>query len=192
MSSPGLDLGRNYLVVRRALKDCTRSHSHPTTNRPHLWYGLAFAFFLIDQATKVVVTNNFIHGELLRVSSFFNLVHYRNPGAAFGFLSDAGGWQRPLLVVVALGVSVWLTQILRRRLPSIEALGYSLVLGGALGNLLDRVLRGSVVDYLDFYWRNSHWPAFNLADVAITLGVICILGSALKSQQAVDRNHVAG
>jgi signal peptidase II len=126
------------------------------------------------------------------MSSFFNLVHYRNQGAAFGFLSDAGGWQRHLLVVVALGVSVWLTQILRRRLPPIEALGYSLVLGGALGNMLDRVLRGSVVDYLDFHWRSSHWPAFNLADVAITLGVICILGSALRPQQVVDRDHAAG
>lgn len=192
MSTLGLDLGRHCLVIRRARKDCARSHSHPTTNRTHLWYSLAFAVFLMDQATKILVANYFMYGELLRMSSFFNLVHYRNPGAAFGFLSDAGGWQRPLLVVVALGVSVWLTQILRRRLPSIEALGYSLVLGGALGNLLDRVLRGSIVDYLDFYWRSSHWPAFNLADVAITLGVICILGSALRSQQAVDRDPAAG
>lgn len=179
-------------MLRRTLKEDAEGPPCLSNATPFRWYGLAVTIVLMDHATKFAIADHLAYGEALRMTSFFNLVHFRNHGAAFGLLADAGGWQRAFLVVVALAVTAWLVRMLRRDLPSVEPLGYSLVLGGALGNLLDRVLRGSVVDYLDIHWRNLHWPAFNLADVAITLGVIGILGSTLGSQQPGDRNHAAG
>ena len=99
------------------------------------------------------------------------LVHVWNSGAAFSLLADAGGWQRWFFIALATGVSAWLAlALIKPRLP-LEAAAYCLILGGALGNLTDRVFRGYVVDSLDFHWGGWHWPAFNLADLAITLGV---------------------
>lgn len=112
-------------------------------------------------------------------------MHVRNNGAAFSLLADAGGWQRYFFIVLALGASAWLMRTLRQGLPIFEAAGFSLILGGALGNVVDRILRGAVVDFLDFYWRGMHWPAFNLADVAISLGVICLITAAMNRT-----NHV--
>lgn len=150
-----------------------------------LWYGLAGVVVLVDQSTKSTIAYGFAYGEQIRVTSFFNLVHVRNDGAAFSLLADAGGWQRYFFIALALGASAWLMRTLRQGLPIIEAAGYSLILGGALGNVVDRILRGAVVDFLDFYWRGMHWPAFNLADVAISLGVICLITSAMN-----PTNHV--
>lgn len=145
-----------------------------------LWYGLAGVVVLVDQSTKFAVAVGLAYGEQIRVTSFFNLVHVRNSGAAFSLLADAGGWQRFFFITLALGVSVWLMRALRQGLPVLEAVGFSLILGGALGNVVDRILRGAVVDYLDFYWRGMHWPAFNLADIAISLGAICLMTAAMK------------
>lgn len=150
-----------------------------------LWYGLAGTILLVDQSTKFAVAYSFAYGEQIRVTSLFNLVHVRNSGAAFSLLADAGGWQRYFFIVLALGASVWLIRILRQGLPIFEAAGFSLILGGALGNVVDRILRGAVVDFLDFYWRDMHWPAFNLADLAISLGAICLITAVMNRT-----NHV--
>lgn len=142
-------------------------------------YSLAGVVLLVDQSTKSAIAYGLEYAEQIRITSLFNLVHVRNEGAAFSFLANAGGWQRYFLITVALGVSIWLMRALRQRLPLYEAVGLSLILGGALGNVVDRILRGAVVDFLDFYWGSMHWPAFNMADVAIFLGVICLLTSSM-------------
>lgn len=139
------------------------------------WYWIAAAGAILDQVAKLIVVRTMEFGDVIPLTSFFNLVHARNPGAAFSFLAEAGGWQRYFLAVVAVAISTLLVALLWRRPPRWEALGYSLVLGGALGNLADRVNRGFVVDYLDLHWYGGHWPAFNLADVCITLGVAVLL-----------------
>ncbi|HGM6785237.1 TPA: signal peptidase II, partial [Pseudomonas aeruginosa] len=102
-------------------------------------------------------------------------------------LADAGGWQRYFFVVIALAIASTLILILRRERPRNEALGYSLVLGGAVGNLIDRSVRGFVVDYLDFHYQGWHWPAFNLADIAIVGGALLLLASSLVSPAMVGK-----
>jgi signal peptidase II len=153
------------------------------------WYALAGAALLVDQVTKFATAFYMVYGAQIRITSFFNLVHVRNEGAAFSFLADAGGWQRYLFIALALGISAYLALMLRQGLARLEAAGIALILGGALGNVTDRILRGSVVDFLDFHYRNAHWPAFNLADVSIFLGVACVIGAALmaKNTSAPDQ-----
>ena len=142
-----------------------------------LFYACAVMVVLLDQLTKWLITSNFFYGESLPVTGFFNLVLVHNTGAAFSFLSDAGGWQRWLFTLLASGVSLFLMGWIWRLNSQQKLLGYAiaLVLGGALGNLWDRVAYGYVIDFLDFYWQNYHFPAFNLADSAITLGVMLLL-----------------
>lgn len=148
-----------------------------------VWYGLAVAAALLDQLSKLIVVRMMPYGEVIPFTGFFNLVHARNPGAAFSFLADAGGWQRYFLIGVALLISAWLVVMLWRGPPRHEAVSLALILGGALGNLADRANRGFVVDYLDFHWSGRHWPAFNLADVWITSGVVMLLlGSLLANR----------
>ncbi len=111
------------------------------------------------------------------VLSFFNIVHVQNPGAAFSFLSTAGGWQRWLFAVLAIGISVFIVHWIKKLKDNEKytALGLSLVLGGALGNLIDRVYLGKVIDFLDFHIGPNHWPAFNVADIAISIGVVALI-----------------
>ena len=141
---------------------------------------------LADQIVKVSIAHNFTYGEMIQITPFFNLVYYRNSGAAFGMLADAGGWQRYLLTALALGVSVWLVWMLRQKPLWLPRLSYCLVLGGALGNVADRIIRGQVVDFLDFHYLQMHWPAFNLADTAIFLGVFCLIVDAIKQSHPAD------
>lgn len=147
---------------------------------PWFWWGLATAVATLDQGFKSIVERLFALGSTLPLSSFFNLVHARNTGAAFSFLAEAGGWQRYFFIAIALAVSVVLALLLRRARPPSEALGYSLILGGAIGNLIDRSFRGYVVDYLDFYYQTWSWPAFNLADIGIVGGVLLLFLSSLS------------
>lgn len=136
-----------------------------------LWIGTALCVVLIDQWTKDVVVDRFDFGEFVRVTDFFNLCYLRNTGAAFSFLSDAGGWQAPLFIGLALAVSVALVYWIYRECDkATTAFPLTLILGGALGNALDRILRGAVVDFLDFHIGLLHWPAFNVADIAICSG----------------------
>ncbi|WP_024973306.1 signal peptidase II [Ralstonia pickettii] len=138
-------------------------------------YAVALCAVIADQLVKFIISHTFSYGEQVEITPFFNLVHVLNPGAAFSFLAGAGGWQRYLFIALGLAVAVWLWRRLQSRQPLHEALGLSLILGGALGNVADRVLRGQVVDFLDLHWRLVHWPAFNFADVAITAGVVLVV-----------------
>ena len=148
------------------------------------WMALAAAVLLLDQLTKLYIMGQFSLGESRTVNSFFNLVRAHNEGAAFSFLSDAGGWQRWFLTLVSVVVSavivVWLTKLPRQRL--LEGLGLSLILGGALGNLYDRLTLGYVVDFLDFHWSGWHFAAFNVADMGISVGAGLIIVDALFFQ----------
>ncbi|EIM03844.1 signal peptidase II [Rhodanobacter denitrificans] len=145
-----------------------------------VWFAVAAAAVMIDQLAKFAITRTFASGEQVEITPFFNLVHVLNPGAAFSFLAGAGGWQRYFFIALALIVSAWLGRMLRLQLPRLEAAGYSVILGGALSNVADRVLRGQVVDFLDFHWRLARWPAFNFADVAISLGAFCLIYAAMS------------
>lgn len=122
------------------------------------------------------------------MTSFFNLVHLLNAGAAFSFLAEAGGWQRWFFLAIALAASIWLAWMLAKPLYRLEALSYSLILGGALGNAFDRVARGQVIDYLDFHLSGMHWPAFNLADMAIMAGVVALLAASLRGHASAKQS----
>lgn len=146
---------------------------------PWRWWTLALAIASADQALKSAIAGALPVGSVIPLAPFFNLVHFWNTGAAFSFLADAGGWQRYFFSVIALVVSVVLALILRKPRANSEALGYSLILGGAVGNLIDRASQGHVIDYLDFYWQSWHWPAFNLADIGIVGGATMLIMSSL-------------
>ncbi len=140
------------------------------------WLSLSVVVVLIDQITKLWVGHGFGYGESKTVTDFFNLVLVYNSGAAFSFLSDAGGWQRWLLSAVAVAASVWIIWLLSRHAHQrLFSCALALILGGALGNLVDRVMYGYVVDFLDFYWGAHHFPAFNVADSAVSCGAALLL-----------------
>ena len=140
------------------------------------WFALAAAVVLADQLTKAIVLGRFALGERLELTGFFNMVLVYNKGAAFSFLSDAAGWQTPALIVFALvAIGIVGTFIVRSPGRRLLCTGLALILGGALGNLIDRLRFGSVVDFLDFHAQGWHWPAFNVADSAITLGAALII-----------------
>lgn len=147
-------------------------------------YLIAALVFISDAVSKYFVHEFTPYGWNQPVTGFFNLVHVWNKGAAFSFLADAGGWQRIFFVAVAAVASVWLIFMLRRPMRFIEQLALSLILGGALGNGTDRAVRGYVVDFLDFYWRGWHWPAFNIADIGIVCGAVLMVLASLKTPSA--------
>ena len=140
------------------------------------WFALAAALVLADQLTKALVLGRFALGERLEITAFFNMVLVYNKGAAFSFLSDAAGWQTPLLIVFAI-VAIGIVGTLLVRSPGrrLFCSGLALILGGALGNLIDRFRFGQVVDFLDFHAAGYHWPAFNVADSAITVGALLLI-----------------
>ena len=145
------------------------------------WFALAGLVIALDLATKYAVLQRFAYGERLPVTDFFNLVLVFNKGAAFSFLASAAGWQTAFfasIAVVASAVIGWL--LLRQPGKRLFCAGLALILGGALGNLHDRLLYGHVVDFLDFHVAGWHWPAFNVADSGITVGAgLLILESFL-------------
>lgn len=140
------------------------------------WFALAAAVILLDQVTKWAVLENFVYGERREITGFFNLVLVYNKGAAFSMFASADGWQTPLLIlfaIVAAGIVSYL--IVRNREKRVLCLGLALILGGALGNLIDRLRLGHVVDFLDFHAMGWHWPAFNVADSGITVGALLLI-----------------
>jgi signal peptidase II len=140
------------------------------------WFALAAAVVVADQVTKALVLARFAHGERLELTSFFNLVLVYNKGAAFSFLAQAGGWQTPLLVGFALvAIAIVGTLIVRKPAERLFCAALALILGGALGNLIDRLRFGQVVDFLDFHAYGWHWPAFNVADSGITVGAVLLI-----------------
>jgi signal peptidase II len=145
------------------------------------WLVVSAGVIVLDQLTKYLVQQILTFGRAIEVSGFFNLVLVYNPGAAFSFLSSAPGWQRELFVVIALAASALILYLLRKHAHDrMFCFALSLILGGALGNLIDRVLLGAVVDFLDFHLAGHHWPAFNLADSGITLGAGLLIWDTLR------------
>ena len=157
--------------------------------RPVHWFSLAAFVVLLDRATKLAVLESFLPGENRTVTGFFNLVLVFNKGAAFSFLASAPGWQTPFFVALAV-LACLIVSFLIVRYPqkALFCCGLAFILGGAFGNLWDRLQWGHVVDFLDFHAAGWHWPAFNVADSAITLGAaILIAESFLHRELPVPR-----
>ena len=150
------------------------------------WLALALVLVLADQASKVFIIGSYALGEGTPVTEFFNIVRVHNTGAAFSFLADAGGWQRWKFAGLSAGASLVIVCLLHSHAGQrLFCFALTCVLGGAVGNLIDRVIYGYVVDFLDFYVAKWHFPAFNLADSAITLGAAClILDELLRVRRA--------
>ncbi|WOT04294.1 signal peptidase II [Shewanella youngdeokensis] len=157
------------------------------------WYWVVVLVFFADQLSKQWVLSSFELYESVTLLPIFNFTYVRNYGAAFSFLSDAGGWQRWLFTFIAVGFSVILSVWLRQQPSKMWRLNlaYTLVIGGALGNLVDRLQHGYVVDFLDFYWNSSHFPAFNIADSAICIGAgLIILDSFVSASDAKKSDDI--
>lgn len=138
-----------------------------------LWLGIALVVVLLDQFTKIAMSERLLYGQSEPVTTYFNLVMVYNKGAAFSFLSDQPGWQRYFFTGVSVIASVFILWMLKRNPDQrLFCSALALILGGAIGNLIDRVAYGHVIDFLDFHVHGWHWPAFNVADSAITVGAI--------------------
>ena len=152
------------------------------------WYGLALLVLVLDLATKRWASAALDYGRPVEIFSWFNITLHHNAGAAFSFLSDAGGWQRHFFTVVATVIStvlvVWLYRMPRQQ--RLLALSLALILGGALGNLWDRVTLGYVVDFISGHYAGYYFPTFNLADSAITAGAGCMLLDTFLSRPEKD------
>lgn len=149
------------------------------------WFALSALIIIADQITKYAASSMLLMHEPVAILPFFNFTLMHNTGAAFSFLADQGGWQRWFFAVLALGVSIVLAVWLYR-LKAHEkrlALALSLVLGGAIGNLIDRVYYGYVIDFIDVYYNSSHWPAFNIADSAISIGAVMLVMDTFRNKE---------
>jgi signal peptidase II len=150
------------------------------------WWGWLFisaVVIVLDQISKQWVIHAFSYREVLPVAPYFNLTLVYNPGAAFSFLAGADGWQREFFAAIAVIASAVMVYLLRKHpRQKLFCLALSLILGGALGNLWDRLTIGQVVDFLDFYIDEYHWPAFNVADSAITVGAVLLVWDGFKQK----------
>lgn len=147
-----------------------------------LWFALALLVIFADQASKAWA-NDVLAASWIQVTGFFNLVLLRNTGSAFSFLADAGGWQKLLFSAVAIGVSAAMAAVIwKHSAEKLAPAAAALVLGGAIGNLIDRLMLGSVTDFIDLHIGDIHWPAFNIADSAIVLGVIFFILIELRKK----------
>ncbi len=153
------------------------------------WLLISAVIIVLDQWSKLAVADQFVLYESRPVTDFFNLVLVHNHGAAFSFLADAGGWQRIFFSAVAIIVSmvlvVWLCRLSEKE--RVLAIALPLVIGGAIGNLIDRLAYGYVIDFLDFYVGSYHWPAFNVADIAVSTGAFLLFVDALFLQQSEQK-----
>ena len=153
------------------------------------WYGLAALVIVLDQLSKWLVLGQLQFGETIYVAPFWNWVLTWNPGAAFSFLADQGGWQRWFFTALALGVSGWIALELRRQSGDKGlCLALSLVMGGALGNVIDRVRFGAVVDFIQWHVAGFYWPAFNVADAAISVGAVLLVFGQLTAATKKEEN----
>ncbi|WP_262927152.1 signal peptidase II [Phytohalomonas tamaricis] len=160
--------------------------------RPLRWLWLAVIVVVIDLGSKALVSATLSYGRPVEVLPFFNLTLLHNTGAAFSFLAEHAGWQRWLFAAIAVaavtGLTVWLSRL--KASERLTALAIALIIGGALGNLYDRLMLGYVVDFLSFHWGGYFYPAFNVADSAITVGAVALIWESLrgkKKQQVSDQ-----
>jgi len=156
--------------------------SEEKRGRAVAWLLLSVCVVLADQVSKAYITRHFMEFEFTRILAVLDITCMHNVGAAFSFLASASGWQRWLFIglagVVSIGIIVWLIR-LPRGTHALLAAGLALVLGGALGNVIDRIRLGYVIDFIHFHWDRAYFPAFNVADSAITVGAACLLLDAL-------------
>lgn len=146
-----------------------------------LWLGVAAVVVLLDQLSKITMARLLDYGQSEFITRHFNLVMVYNQGAAFSFLSNQGGWQRWFFSALALAVSIFIVWMLNRNASQrLFCWSLSLILGGAIGNLIDRLVYGHVIDFLDFHIGGWHWPAFNIADGAITIGAALFVLDELR------------
>ena len=140
------------------------------------WLGLALLILIADQFTKVLILGYYRLGDATYVTSFFNVVRVHNAGAAFSFLANAGGWQRWFFTGIGIAAAIFIIWMLKSH-PGQKLFSFALacILGGAIGNVIDRTLYGYVVDFLDFHYASWHFPAFNIADSAISIGAVCLI-----------------
>ena len=145
------------------------------------WLGLALVLFILDQFTKTLILGYYRLGDATYVTGFFNIVRAHNTGAAFSFLAAASGWQRWLFTGIGAAAAVFILWLLRSHAhQKMFAFALACILGGAIGNVIDRLLHGYVVDFLQFHWKGWYFPAFNVADSAITIGAICLILDELR------------
>jgi signal peptidase II len=146
------------------------------------WLSLAAVLVGLDQLSKFAITSSIAYGSGIEITPFFNLVLIHNRGAAFSFLSTAAGWQRGFFIAIAVVAIVWVVYLLRQHpRQTLFCVALALILGGAIGNVIDRVWLGAVIDFLDFHAAGYHWPAFNVADSAITCGAATLVWDSLRS-----------
>jgi signal peptidase II len=150
------------------------------------WLAIAALIIVADQLTKALILDAFQLGESRTVTSFFNLVRWHNTGAAFSFLADAAGWQRWFFVALGLTATAFIVwMLLRHGEQRLFGVALALILGGALGNVIDRLLHGYVVDFIQVHWGSAYFPSFNVADSAITVGAgLLILDELLRVRRA--------
>jgi signal peptidase II len=145
------------------------------------WLGIATIVFLLDQISKITIAKLFTYSESYAVTSFFNLVLTYNKGAAFSFLAAESGWQRYFFIGIGLAAACFIVYLLKRHGgQQLFCWALALILGGAIGNVLDRILYGHVIDFLDVHVNNWHWPAFNIADSAICIGAALFVLDELR------------
>ena len=154
------------------------------------WIGLAVLVVVLDQITKAIVLSAMRFGETIYVAPFWNWVLTYNRGAAFSFLADQEGWQRWFFTVLALGVSGWIVTMLRKHWnETLLSLALTLIMGGAIGNVIDRVRFGAVVDFIQWHAAGFYWPAFNVADSAICLGAGLMVWDQFRTRPDLDASH---
>ena len=175
------------MATRTAAKTDSRTSFKRTSTSTMLpWLGLALILLMADQFTKVLILGYYRLGDATYVTSFLNVVRVHNTGAAFSFLAAASGWQRWFFTAIGMLAAVFIIWMLRSHAgQKLFSFAMACILGGAIGNVIDRTLHGYVVDFLDFHYGNWHFPAFNVADSAITVGAIClILDELLRVRRA--------
>ena len=161
------------------------SMTRPSAWRWLGWLGVSAGVVALDQISKHLVRDLLANGSAIRVTSFFDLVLILNAGAAFSFLSSAAGWQRELFIGIALGASALIIYLMRKHAADrVFCAGLGLILGGAIGNVIDRLLLGAVVDFLYFHLGEYYWPAFNIADSAITCGAGLLIWDSFRRSRA--------
>ena len=149
-------------------------------------YLISLFVFLLDILSKNFIQNKIMYGEQVEITSFLSLVHFQNTGAAFSFLSDQGGWQRYFLIAISLLAVLYIPWLINQYKKNILiVIGLLLILGGAIGNLYDRISYGYVIDFIYLHIAELYWPAFNVADSAISLGVLLFLYGSFKSYKKI-------
>jgi signal peptidase II len=159
----------------------SRESSSPASQGLLPWLGIAFIVILLDQVTKVLILREFQLGDSRYVTDFFNIVRVHNTGAAFSFLADAAGWQRWFFVGLGAVATVFIVWMLRRHGEQrLFSWALSLILGGAIGNVIDRLVHGYVVDFIQLHYGSAYFPSFNVADSAISVGAALLIFDELR------------